>query len=56
MISEDDIKQVFFLCHHKDPKGFYADGVDIIEFGKKIAALVEADMLKKDPRITGGKT
>ena len=53
MISEDDIKQVFFRCHHKDPKGFYADGVDIIEFGQKLAALIEAKLSKKNPGEPG---
>ena len=38
MLSPDEIKQVFFHCHHKDPNGFYANDVDIVEFGQKIAA------------------
>lgn len=56
MISEEDIKQIFFHCHHKDPNGFYANDVDIMEFGKKIAAFVEHELRKKDPRITGGES
>lgn len=36
-LSPDEIKQVFFHCDHKDPNGFYADDVDIVEFGQKIA-------------------
>jgi hypothetical protein len=38
MISPEDIKQVFFYCENTDPDGYYADGVDILEFGQKIAA------------------
>lgn len=41
-LSLDDIKQVFFHCHHKDPNGFYADEVDIIEFGQKLIAFDRA--------------
>lgn len=41
-LSLDDIKQVFFHCHHKDPDGFYADEVDIIEFGRKMVAFDRA--------------
>lgn len=55
MITENDIKQVFFQCHHKDPNGCYADEVDILEFGKKIAAFVEAQLQKKDPGEPGPK-
>ena len=42
MLSNDEIKQVFFYCTHKDPQGLYADEVDILEFGNKIAAYVMA--------------
>ena len=38
MIDNEDIKQIFFHCTHKDPNGFYANDVDIIEFGQKVAA------------------
>lgn len=46
MITAEDIKQVYFYCDHKDPNGFYADGVDIIEFGKKVAAFTEVQAKK----------
>lgn len=42
MLDPKDIKQVFFHCTHKDSQGFYADEVDIIEFGQKIAAFALA--------------
>ena len=42
MLDPKDIKQVFFYCNHKDPAGFYANEVDVIEFGQKIAAFALA--------------
>lgn len=42
MLNKEDIKQVFFHCHHEDPDGFYANDVDVIEFGQKIAAFALA--------------
>lgn len=42
MLSNEEIKQVFFQCTHKDPHGSYADEVDILEFGNKIASYVMA--------------
>lgn len=42
MLNEEDIKQVFFYCDNRDPNGFYADDVDLLEFGQKIAAFALA--------------
>ena len=42
MLNPEDIKQVFFHCHHKDINGYYANDVDIMEFGQKIAAFALA--------------
>jgi hypothetical protein len=42
MLNPEDIKQVFFHCNFKDPAGFYANDVDILEFGQKIAAFALA--------------
>ena len=42
-MNEQDIKQILFTCKSQqpdaevDPKGLYADNLDVIEFGKKIA-------------------
>jgi len=49
MLTNEDIKQVFFYCENKDPNGFYANDVDIIEFAKKIEALVLEKQSKKAP-------
>lgn len=42
-MNEQDIKQILFTCKSQepgaevDPKGLYADNLDVIEFGNKIA-------------------
>lgn len=41
-LNPEDIKQVFFYCDNKDPSGYYANDVDVIEFGQKIAAFALA--------------
>ena len=41
-LNPEDIKQVFFYCDNKDPNGYYANDVDILEFGQKIAAFALA--------------
>ena len=48
MISDEDIKQIFFYCDHRDPNGSYADGVDILEFGKKLSAFVAAQAAREE--------
>ena len=48
MLKNEDIKQVFFHCDNRDPDGFYADGVDILEFGQKIAAFALAQKKPMD--------
>ena len=50
MLTDDDIKQVFFQCDNKDPKGFYPTEVDIFEFARKIEALILYDLAKKAPK------
>lgn len=52
MLTPEDIKQIFFYCSNKDPDGFYADDVDIIEFAKKIEAFVLAQK-KPSPEEEG---
>ncbi len=41
-MSPEDLKQIFFHCHHKDINGYYANDVDIIEYGQKVAAFALA--------------
>lgn len=39
---EDLVKQVYFYCNNKDPKGLYPAEVDLIEFTAKLIAVLEA--------------
>ncbi len=49
-LDPDDIKQVFFYCENRNPEGFYANDVDIIEFGQKMAdfALAQRKPMTED--------
>lgn len=48
MLDKEDIKQIFFYCDFRDPEGFYANDVDIIEFGQKLAAYVAVQVAKEE--------
>lgn len=39
---EDLVKQVYFYCENKDPKGLYPEEVDLMEFASKLIAVLEA--------------
>ena len=52
MLSNDDIKQIFMYCHNDDENGIYAE-VDILEFARKIEAVVLATMEKNPPNEGG---
>jgi hypothetical protein len=41
-MNPEDIKQVFLQCDNRDPNGFYANDVDILEFGQKMSAFALA--------------
>lgn len=41
MLSEDEIKQIFFYVNDKDPNGCYADNVNVTDFAKKIELVVK---------------
>lgn len=36
-MNDDLIREIFLYCDNKDPDGLYAEDVDILEFGRKIA-------------------
>ena len=38
MIEDGTIKQIFLYVDDKDPKGLYANDVNILDFGRKIDA------------------
>jgi hypothetical protein len=48
MLTEDLVKTIFMNCTHKDPNGVYADEVDIMEFAKKVDAVVTERAIKKE--------
>lgn len=39
MLSNEELKQIFFYCDNKNPDGSFADDVDILEYGHKVAAI-----------------
>jgi len=39
---EDLVKQVYFYCDNKDPKGLYPAEIDLIEFTSKLIDVLEA--------------
>jgi len=48
MLSEEEIRQVYFYCDEKLPNAIYADEVDIIQFAHKIAAYAEVAHARKE--------
>ena len=46
-MNDDLIKQVFFYCENRDPDGCYADGVDVLEFGRKLEAVLRPIISKE---------
>ena len=44
MLTENDVKQIFFYCNNDDPNGLYVDlqddPLDIVEFAHKIEAII----------------
>lgn len=40
MIDEALVKQVFFYVDDKDPKGIYADDVNLLDFARKMDAVL----------------
>lgn len=40
MIDEALVKQVFFYVDDKDPSGVYADGVNLLDFARKLDAVL----------------
>ncbi len=47
-MNDDLIKQVFFYCENRDPDGCYADGVDVLEFGRKLEAVLRPIISKEE--------
>lgn len=47
-IDEDLVKQVFFYVDDKDPKGFYADNVNLLDFAQKFYAVIRRDIAREE--------
>ena len=48
MLSDEQIRQIFFYVESKDPNGMYADEVDILEYAKKIEAYVRVEAMREE--------
>jgi hypothetical protein len=48
MLSEEQIKQIFFACENDDPEGLRADDVDIYEFARKVEEHLKDESAKKE--------
>ena len=65
MIDEALVKQIFFYVDDKDPAGFYADNVNLLDFARKLDAVLStghraaerercvAILRQHDPRLAG---
>jgi hypothetical protein len=40
---EDLVKQVYFHCENKDPKGIYPAEIDLLEYTSKLIAVLQAN-------------
>ena len=47
-MNDDLIKQIFFYCENRDPDGCYADGIDVLEFGRRIEAVLKPIIRKEE--------
>ena len=48
MLSDEEIKQVFFYCDRHEPNAVIADEVDIVQFAHKIEAIVQIEAAKRE--------
>lgn len=48
MIDEQLVRQVFFYVDDKDPKGIYADNVNILDFAQKLYATIRRDIAREE--------
>ena len=48
MLSNEEVKQIFFYCNNKSPDGCFANEVDILEFGHKVAAVAVQKAVKEE--------
>jgi len=48
MLSEEQIKQIYFATDHEDPEGLRADEVDIYAFARKVEEHLNDESAKKE--------
>jgi hypothetical protein len=48
MLSEEQIKQIYFATDHEDPEGLRADEVDIYAFARKVEEHLNSESAKKE--------
>jgi len=48
MLSKEEVKQIFFYVTSEDPNGIYAKDVDVLEYAKKIEAVVSIKARKAE--------
>jgi len=48
MLSEEEVKQIFFYCDLHEPNAVVADDVDIVQFAHKIEAVVRIDAARRE--------
>jgi hypothetical protein len=48
VIDETLVKNVFFYVNDKDPKGVYADDVNLLDFAQKLDAVLSIEHRKKE--------
>lgn len=47
-MTDAQIKNIFLECENEDPNGMYADGVDLLEFAKKLETHFDAEFSKRE--------
>jgi hypothetical protein len=48
MLSDNEIKQIFFYCDKHEKDAVIADEVDIIQFAHKIEAVVQIEAARRE--------
>jgi len=48
MLSDNEIKQIFFYCDQHEKDAVLADDVDIIQFAHKIEAVVQIEASRRE--------
>lgn len=52
MIDAQTVRQIFLYHNDKDPNGIYADGVNILDFARKLEAYLNASRDSGTPAVS----